>query len=81
LYTGVFDKKIDNFQYPKVTTFYPLSEISGASVLSYEDGKPFLQNNGNAYIFTASMSNKNSNFKNSPLIVPTLYNIAKRIHH
>ena len=78
LYTGVFDKRIDNFQYPKVNNYFPLSKDTGSSVLQYEDGKTFLQENGNAYVFTASIANKNSNFKNSPLIVPTLYNIARQ---
>ncbi len=78
LYNGVFDKKIDNFQYPKVENYFPISKNSGSTILEYEDGKPFLQKSGNAYIFSASLSVKNSNFKNSPLIVPTLYNIARQ---
>ena len=78
LYEGVFDKRIDNFQYPKVDTFYPINAESGSLILEYEDGKSFFQKNGNAYIFSASLISKNSNFKNSPLIVPTLYNIARQ---
>ena len=31
----------------------------------------------NAFVFTASLNETNSNFINSPLIVPTLYNIGK----
>ncbi len=78
LYDGVFDKQINNFQYPKVNKHFPINKNSGSAILEFEDGKPFLQNNENAYIFTASFSTENSNFKNSPLIVPTLYNIAKQ---
>jgi len=78
LYAGVFDKKIDNFQYPKVNTYFPINKSSGTVILEYEDGKSFLQKNNNAYIFTASLKSNNSNFKNSPLIVPTLYNIARQ---
>ncbi len=78
LYSGVFDKKIDNFQYPKVAAYFPINANTGSVILEYEDGRSFLQKNGNAYIFSASITSKNSNFKNSPLIVPTLYNIARQ---
>ncbi|WP_299437220.1 BatA and WFA domain-containing protein [uncultured Aquimarina sp.] len=76
LYRGVFDKKVTNFQYPKVNSYYQ----TGASnnVLSFEDSTPFLYKTNAAYIFTAAINNENSNFKNSPLIVPTLYNIGKQ---
>ncbi len=76
LYRGVFDKSITNFQYPKVNSFYQ----SNASniVLSFEDNNPFLYKTGRIYVFTAGINNENSNFKNSPLIVPTLYNIGKQ---
>ena len=78
LYDGVFDKRISNFQYPKVERYFPMNQSSGSVILEFEDGKSFLQKNGNAYVFSASIASNNSNFKNSPLIVPTLYNIAKQ---
>jgi len=46
------------------------------SILSFQDNTPFLVGSNGTYIFTASIANDNSNFKNSPLIVPTLYNIG-----
>lgn len=49
-----------------------------SSILSLEDGSSFLAQSGNAYRFSASIETKNSNFKNSPLIVPILYNIGKQ---
>ncbi len=78
LFTNVFDKQVTNFQYPKVDTFYSLSSNTNASVLNYEDGSSFLFNSENVYCFTASLNDENSNFKNSPLIVPVLYNIGKQ---
>ena len=78
LLENVFDKKITNFQYPKVNSNYSLTTLSSSSVLSYEDGYPFLMNSGNAYSFTAALNDNNSNFKNSPLIVPVFYNIGKQ---
>ena len=78
LLENVFDKKITNFQYPKVNSNYSLTTLSSSSVLSYEDGYPFLMNSGNTYSFTAALNDNNSNFKNSPLIVPVFYNIGKQ---
>jgi hypothetical protein len=74
---GVFEKRITNFQYPKVNSFYNLQSNTPSGILLFEDGKPFLTKNANTYLFTAALNNVNSNFKSSPLIVPTLYNIAK----
>ncbi|AXT59394.1 VWA domain-containing protein [Aquimarina sp. AD10] len=76
LYKGVFDKTITNFQYPKVNSYYQANATN--VVLSFEDNSPFLYKTNSLYIFTAAINTKNSNFKNSPLIVPTLYNIGKQ---
>ncbi len=78
LLTNVFDKKVDNFQYPKVNSFYDLSNAAGANILSFEDNAAFLIQSKNVYTFTAALNEENSNFKNSPLIVPVLYNIGKQ---
>ncbi|WP_248723396.1 BatA and WFA domain-containing protein [Seonamhaeicola sp. ML3] len=75
---GVFEKQVSNFQYPKVNSFYEITSNSFASVLNFEDGKPFLYQGQNSFVFTSALNNENSNFKNSPLIVPTIYNIAKQ---
>jgi hypothetical protein len=78
LLANVFDKQVTNFQYPKVNAFYTLSSSAGNSVLDYEDGSSFLSNSENVYSFTAALNDENSNFKNSPLIVPVLYNMGKQ---
>ena len=74
---GVFEKQVKNFQYPKVSHFYNFNSNSGSAVLQFEDSKKFLSQNENAFIFTSPLNSANSSFKNSPLIVPTLYNIGK----
>lgn len=74
---GVFEKEVTNFQYPQIQGFYKISAQASASILEFEDQTPFLLQSKNAYIFTAALNSSNSNFKNSPLIVPTLYNMAK----
>ena len=75
LYEAVFNEKVQNFQYPKVNSYYPFS-YSSNRILSYENNEAFLQEKDHVYIFSAALNENNSNFKNSPLIVPTLYNIG-----
>ncbi len=75
IYTNVFDKKIDNFQYPSVNKSFNLS--SQDALLSFQDGQPFITAENKLYITTNRFNIRSTNFKNSPLIVPTLYNIAK----
>ena len=73
---GVFEKRVSNFQYPTVKSYYNTS-YTGNNVLQFEDNKPFLLQGDQVFVFTAPLSETNSNFINSPLIVPTLYNIGK----
>ena len=78
LLVNVFDKKVSNFQYPKVNAFYPFGRSAGSTILSYEDGTSFLSESNHVYAFSAALNEENSNFKNSPLIVPIFYNIGKQ---
>lgn len=83
LFSGVFENKIDNFQYPKTKTSFGISGLNPA-VLFYEDKTAFLtsisnlsNNSGSSvYIFTAPINSENSNFQQSPLIVPTFYKMG-----
>lgn len=80
LFQSVFEKKIDNFQYPNTKQNFELK--SGTPpILSYEDQSCFLtsiQNQvSNVYVFTAPINKMNSNFQNSPLIVPVFYNMVQ----
>ena len=77
LYKNVFEKEIINFQYPIVNSFFNLNS-SVQKVLSFEDSKPFLLKKNQIYTSTAAINLQNSNFQNSPLIVPTFYNMAKQ---
>ncbi len=77
LYTDVFEKQVVNFQYPKINSFYNLN-TRATSVLRFEDNKPFIVQQNNIFVSTASLHLDNSNFQSSPLIVPTLYNMAKQ---
>lgn len=80
LFSSVFEKKIDNFQYPMTKTAFGLTSTT-PSILTYEDQSPFLSSIQNdltsVYVFAAPINKNNSNFQNSPLIVPIFYNMAQ----
>ncbi len=80
LFSGVFEKKIDNFQYPSTKISFGLSSTTPPA-LTYDDQSAFLTSLSNGlssvYVFAAAINKSNSNFQNSPLIVPTFYNMAQ----
>ncbi len=80
LYSSVFEKKVDNFQYPTSKSSFDVASTA-AIILGNNDQSPFLSafENGlsSVYIFAAPINKTNSNFQNSPLIVPTFYNMAQ----
>ncbi|MBP8158129.1 MAG: hypothetical protein KAX93_07105, partial [Flavobacterium sp.] len=80
LFSNVFEKKIDNFQYPSTKAAFGINSTT-SSILSYEDQSAFLTSVSNPlssiYVFAAPINKTNSNFQNSPLIVPTFYNMAQ----
>ena len=75
LYQNVFEKEVSNFQYPQVSQHYKM-QTSAPKILSFQDNSAFLVGTGDIYIFSASLEIVNTNFKNSPLIVPTFYAMA-----
>jgi hypothetical protein len=80
LFHTVFEKKIDNFQYPINKSSFVLNS-NLPSILNYEDQSSFLTSiqNGisSVYVFAAPINKQNSNFQNSPLVVPTFYNMVQ----
>lgn len=80
LYSSVFEKKVDNFQYPNTKTSFDISS-NASIILGNNDQSAFLSafQNGvsSVYVFSAPINKTNSNFQNSPLIVPTFYNMAQ----
>ncbi|WP_310380300.1 BatA and WFA domain-containing protein [Flavobacterium sp.] len=79
LFSGVFENKITNFQYPKTNKSFAITSESSA-ILSFEDQYAFLtslQNTvGSVFVFSAPINGENSNFQQSPLIVPVFYKMA-----
>ena len=84
LFQSVFEKQINNFQYPNTKTSFTITG-SNARILSYEDQSAFLTSWSNqiasVYVFSAPINKSNSNFQQSPLIVPTFYNMAQNIQN
>ncbi|MDC8003974.1 BatA domain-containing protein [Aureisphaera galaxeae] len=77
LYASVFEKQVTNFQFPKVNSYLEVS-TNATPLLRFDDNKPFLLQQAKSYVGTAAFSSENSNFKSSPLIVPTLINMAQQ---
>jgi len=81
IFNNVFSKKVTNFQYPFVTQFYNHNFV-GSTILSFQNKFSFLKEINNSYskiyFFSSPLDKKSTNFFNSPLIVPILFNIAKQ---
>ena len=75
LFHSVFEDQVQNFQYPKVDSYFRLNR-GAEKILGFENKEEFLLRRGNVFLFTAALNEENSNFKNAPLIVPTFYNIG-----
>ena len=75
IFRNVFETKVANFQYPTVKEYYTLESNLGAA-LALQNTSPFLLGEGPVFIFSAPLNSSNTNFTNSPLIVPTLYTMG-----
>ncbi|MCW2120397.1 vWA domain-containing protein [Flavobacterium sp. 7A] len=79
LFASVFESKVSNFQYPKTKINF---EIVGNNSVAfyYQDGSSFLTSVVNATnsvsVFSSPLNTTNTNFQQSPLIVPTFYKMA-----
>lgn len=82
LFKNVFDKKVSNFQYPNINSFYTSSFTNASNLISFENNEAFIKqvnlSNGKLFWVAGSLNKVNSNFTNSPLIVPVFYNIGQQ---
>jgi hypothetical protein len=80
VFKNVFENQISNFQFPNTKTSFAITSKS-PTVLSYQDESPFLVSSnkvaGTISIFSAPLNTENSNFQQSPLIVPVFYQLAQ----
>ena len=81
LFRDVFTKEVRNFEYPAVALNYT-HNLKGNAILMFENKTPFLYEVANSfskiYLFSSPLDIQSSNIVNSPIIVPTLYNMAKQ---
>ena len=77
LFRNVFEKQIENFDYPRSGSYYPL-EGGLLRMIGYQNGQAFLSGQNGLYVFSSPLSGDFSNFRQSPLIVPSLYSIGKQ---
>ena len=82
-FKNVFEKKTDNFQYPLVNKYYLSHFFIKSSLLKLSDDHDFLseisKNDHKIYWFSSALNTNNSNFINSPLVVPVFYNFSPQI--
>lgn len=80
LFKGVFEKQINDFQYPSVNGHFVVNS-SFPSIFEFENGQSLLTNislkSSQIYVFSAPLNRQNSTFIETPLVVPTFYNMAK----
>ncbi|MFD0992064.1 BatA domain-containing protein [Tenacibaculum geojense] len=80
LFKNVFDKRVKNFQYPTTKNQIITALNNASKVIKFEDNSAFIQQinnkNGKIYWFASALNKNNSNFTNSPLVVPVFYNIG-----
>jgi len=80
-FQNVFEKQVKNFQYPKVNNYYQSTLKNSSSLIKFENETNFISRlgakNNTIYWLASAINTDNSNFKNSPLIVPIFYNFGK----
>jgi len=80
LFDNVFDKQVQNFDYPSVDAYISLKSSKSNSLIKFSNGDDFISQlkplNGNLYFVAAPFSPVTNTFSKAPLIVPVFYNIA-----
>ncbi len=79
-FKNVFIKQIKNYQYPVVYQYINTVIPNASDLLNLDNSKKFIseinKKNSKIYWIASALSNKNSNFSSSPLIIPVFYNFA-----
>lgn len=81
LIKDVFEKRVDNFQYPKTNYYYQTNFNNASAIVRLDNNLPFISSqkteNNVIYWIGSPLSTNTTNFTQSPLIVPIFYNFAK----
>lgn len=85
LFSGVFEKPVKNFDYPSVASYFKVTSNKKSSIIKFADNDAFISQinleKGSLYLFASPIDKLENTFKNSPLIVPVFYNIARQSAH
>ena len=78
IFKNVFSKEVKNFQYPSVQSHYPYRGAL-SKIVSFQNNTAFISQlaNSKTYYISSALNKNNSNFLNSPLIVPIFYNFGE----
>lgn len=80
-FKNVFSKGVRNFQYPAVKSYHISNFNNSATLIDFDNQQAFFTETqlqkGTVYWSSSALNNKNSNFINSPLVVPLFYNFGK----
>ena len=76
IFKEAFKREVSNFAYPEIKKHFTTNGIF-TRMLSLEDGEVFLLQKDNLFVFNSAINYENSNFIDSPIIVPTLYGLGK----
>ncbi|REE82070.1 putative membrane protein (TIGR02226 family) [Lutibacter oceani] len=81
LVNDVFEKRVQNFQYPKTNQYFKSNFKNAASIINFDNNDAFISSanfkNNNFYWVASPLNYEVSDFTQSPLIVPVFYNFAK----
>ncbi len=84
IFNKVFDRNVDNFQYPTSNAHFVPSFGASTPILSFQNRASFINatsvESGQVYFVSSPLTGSDSNFTNSPLIVPVFYNMATQSH-
>ena len=82
LINDVFEKRVNNFQYPSTKLHYQTSLNRSSSIINLDNNNAFISSiktqNGNFYLVSSPLTIEHSNFIQSPLVVPIFYNFAEK---
>jgi hypothetical protein len=81
LLKDVFEKRVDNFQYPTIQQYFITRFKNSSNIIQLDNSEPYISasysKNGTVFWIASSLDKEISDFTQSPLVVPIFYNFAK----
>ena len=81
LLIDVFEKKVDNFQYPTTKWHFKTNFKNSSAIIKLDNNQSYISSNhpfnSNFYWVSSPLNKEISDFIQSPLVVPVFYNFAK----